>query len=50
MSTETTPSKRETKDERAHRIATGIIRQERARRDAKTARLRAQRLAMEKAA
>lgn len=50
MSTETKPSRRETKDERAHRIATGIIQKERAHRESKTARLRAKRLAVENAA
>ncbi len=39
-------SKKETKDERAHRIATEIIRNERRQHEIKTARLRAKRLAM----
>jgi hypothetical protein len=41
-----TESKRESKDERAHRIATEIILQERLTRERKTAELRAKRLAM----
>lgn len=41
--------KKESKDERAHRIATSIIQEERERREAKTARLRAKRLALESA-
>lgn len=40
---------RETRDERAHRIASAIIAEERRKLEKKTARLRAKRLAMENA-
>lgn len=47
MNTAIQRAKKESKDERAHRIASGIIRQERVHREAKTARLRAKRLALQ---
>ncbi len=46
MNTAIMKTKKESRDERAHRIAMSIIKDERIRRDAKTARLRAKRLAL----
>lgn len=49
MNIATQQNKKESRDEKAHRIATEIILKERLRREKKTANLRAKRLAAESA-